>query len=310
MLDVLLHFLIYPGLVFTAIIGWFFEWIARKLTARFQNRVGPPIYQPFIDFIKLISKDMLIPSASGRTMFIMMPMVAFASVLVLTMLIPIISSEPIFGFVGDVIVIMYLLIMIGIATMLCGSSSANPFGGVGASREMLLLISFELPLIISILTVVIEADSLEMREIITSQAGGVFALTAPLALVAFFLAMQAELGMLPFDQAEAETEIVDGVFVEYSGGLLGINRLTHDMKLFVMTSLCVALFFGGPVSWFGMPCIVGHLIKCIILLAVVALIATVTARVRIAQAFKFFWVIVTPIALVNLIWVIIRTVIA
>jgi len=127
----------------------------------------------------------------------------------------------------------------------------------------------------------------------------------PFAAIAFILAMQADLGKLPFDQAEAETEIVDGVFVEYSGGLLGISRLAYDMKLFAMISFCVAMFFGGAVpivvAGITIPAVITLLIKAAIILVVVVAIAGITARVRVGQAFKFFWAVVTPLALIDLV---------
>lgn len=302
----ILAFFIYPGLLFTAVIGMFFEWVARKTTAKFQHRVGPPLLQPFYDFVKLISKDIIIPQAASRTMFILAPLISLAAVATVVMLIPIAGPQPVFGFAGDIIVIIYLFAMMAIATILCGSSSGNPFGAVGASREMTLLLSLELPLVVAVLVPVLAAGSLNMGQIVSSQmAGGMFALQYPFAAIAFILAMQAELGKLPFDQAEAETEIVDGVYVEHSGGLLGINRLAYDMKLFAMISWCVAMFFGGAVSavvaGVTIPAVIIHLIKAILILVVVAAIAGITARVRVGQAFKFFWAVVTPLALIDLV---------
>jgi formate hydrogenlyase subunit 4 len=305
-LALIFAFFIYPGLVFTVVIGMFFEWVARKTTAKFQHRVGPPLIQPFYDFVKLISKDIIIPQRASRSMFILAPLISLAAVTTVVMFIPIAGPQPIFSFAGDIIVIFYLFVMMSTAIILSGSSSGNPFGAVGASREMTLLLSLELPMIIAVLVPVIAIGSLNMLQIVNAQiSGGWFVLQYPFAFIAFLLAMQADLGKLPFDQAEAETEIVDGVYVEYSGGLLGISRLAYDMKIFAMISFFVAMFIGGAVplvvAGVTIPAVIMLLIKAAIILIVVAAIAGITARVRVGQAFKFFWGVVTPLALIDLV---------
>ena len=173
-------YLIVYGFILTAVLGLIASWIDRKVTARIQYRVGPPFFQPFIDIIKLMGKETLIPRTASKGMFVLAPMIGFASVVVVSMLLWGNNLKLFSGFSGDIIVLLYLLAIPSISLMLGGFASGNPLGRIGASREMKLLLGYELPFVLAILVPIIKSGfSLKIGEILSYQAqNGAFALQA------------------------------------------------------------------------------------------------------------------------------------
>jgi len=217
--NTLFNYLIFPGFLFTSIAGLALNWIDRKLTARIQWRVGPPWYQPLFDVLKLFGKEITIPKEGKDTLFLIAPFfslgaIVFASTLLL--LPNFISSS---GFAGDLIVILYLLMIPGISTILGGASSANPLASLGVSREIKLMISYELPLVLAIFTPVIKTSGIiTIDGLLKYQLTNGIMLKNPSCIIAFLVAIiciQAKLGSVPFDQSEAETEIMAGAYIEY-----------------------------------------------------------------------------------------------
>ncbi|WP_456487093.1 complex I subunit 1 family protein [Candidatus Alkanophaga liquidiphilum] len=291
---VLLNLLVYPGFIFAAVVGLLFLWLVRKLLARFQWRVGPPIYQTFADVIKLLSKESVVPENANRFMFVTAPVLALAAVTLAMLLIPVGAKNPALGFLGDVIVLIYLLTIPSVAIIIGGSSSANPFGAIGASREISLTIAYELGLVLSVLTLCVDVNSLLMESVT-----GFNFLRYPLAAVALFICVVAKLGITPFDIPEAKTEIMAGPYTEYSGRLLGIFKLTHAMLLFALSSLFVSLFFAGPFTGNYVVDVLVHLVKCVLVVVVIAVVAAANPRLRIDQALRFFWGFVFVLALID-----------
>jgi len=278
--------LVYPGLIFTAVVGLLLVWEKRKLMARLQARIGPPIYQSFVDFFKLLWKETLIPEDANRSLFILSPIFALTAVTLVMLFLPI-AGKPSLGFVGDLIVVLYLLTIPPFAAAVGGSSSANPFGGVGASREISLLFAYELPLVLAALTVVLDAGTLKLAEIVTAQQGLLYIAKYPLAAIAFFFCIMAKLSWIPFDIPEAKTEIMAGLFTEYSGVLLGIFKLTYAMLAFALPSLFIALFLPVTTGIYGVDILI-HLVLCVVIVALMSVVATVVPRYRIDQAVSFF----------------------
>ncbi|MDF2956892.1 MAG: Formate hydrogenlyase subunit HyfC [Candidatus Alkanophagales archaeon MCA70_species_1] len=278
--------LVYPGLIFTAVVGLLLVWEKRKLTARLQARIGPPIYQCFVDFFKLLWKETLIPEEANRSLFILSPILALTAVTLIMLFIPI-AGKPFLGFVGDLIVVLYLLTIPPFAAAIGGSSSANPFGGVGASREISLLFAYELPLVLAALTVALDAGTLKLAEIVTAQQNLLYIAKYPLAAIAFFFCIMAKLSWIPFDIPEAKTEIMAGLFTEYSGVLLGIFKLAYAMLAFALPSLFIALFLPVTTGIYGVDVII-HLVLCVVIIGLMSVVATVVPRYRIDQAVSFF----------------------
>jgi NADH-quinone oxidoreductase subunit H len=300
----LIVYLIVYGVILTAVIGLVASWVDRKVTARLQYRVGPPFLQPFRDIVKLLGKETLIPAGSSRAMFIFAPMLGFGSVAIAATILWANSGNPIQSFFGDIIVVIYLLAIPSISIMMGGFASGNPLARVGASREMKLLLSYELPFILIILVPVIKSGfSLKLGEILKFQAEtGAFALSVSgiLALVVFVLVMQAKLTLVPFDMPEAETEIISGPLTEYSGTGLAMFKLMKNMLLFTLPFFLVILFLGG-FHLDGIQ-ILYSVLKYVAILVVITLIRNTNPRLRIDQAMKVFWGPVTGIAVVAVVF--------
>lgn len=293
-------YLVVYGFILTVVLGLVASWIDRKITARIQYRKGPPFFQPWIDIVKLLGKETIIPSGASKAVFILAPLLGFGSVVMVSTLLWANNNLLFNSFLGDIIVVIYLLTIPSIAIMIGGFASGNPLGRIGASREMKLLLGYELPFILAILVPIIKSGlSLKLADILSFQAqNGAFALQASgiLALVAAVLCIQAKLGLVPFDIAEAETEIIAGPMVEYSGAPLAVFRLTKNMLLFTLPFFLIILFLGG-FNFDGIH-ILYSVLKYIAVLLIITVIRNTNPRLRIDQAMRFFWGPVTGIAVV------------
>ncbi len=291
-------YLIVYGFAATAAIGLTASWIDRKITARLQYRVGPPLIQPALDIIKLMGKENLVPAGASRGMFLLAPVIGFGGTVTATTLLWMNTMSPAQSFLGDVLVVLYLLLIPSLSIMLGGFASGNPLARMGASREMKLLLGYELPFVLAILVPIIKSDfSLKLGDILRYQSQGqAFALSVSggLALLASVLCMQAKLALVPFDIPEAETEIMSGPFIEYSGTSLALYRLMRNMLLFTLPFFLVILFLGG-FHLTGIRILYSFL-KYIAFVLVITVIRNTNPRLRIDQAMRFFWGPVTLIA--------------
>ncbi len=276
--------IVFPGFVFTACLGLIASWIVRKVSALVQWRVGPPIYQPFVDVAKLMGKEVLIPEQAQQKVFIMAPVMGLAGVLLLSTMLWRITFEPSMLFVGDIIVAIYLMVLPSLALIFGSSASASPHAAVGTSREMKLVMAYELSLVLAFIVVIIKTGG-QLNLAAIAQQTPVFSISGLLAFLVALLCVQAKLGFVPFDMAEAETEIGGGVLMEYSGALLAIWKLIQAMMLVALPLFLVIVFLGGFGAniWAGIG-------KYVLILVVLILIKNTNPRVRIDQAMKFFWV--------------------
>ena len=291
LLSGLVRVLVFPGLFFTAVAGLLASWVDRKVTARVQWRVGPPLLQPFYDFVKLLGKEVIVPAGGSRLAFLGAPLVGLAGVTLAAALIGSAAIWPQAGFSGDVIVLLYLLVMPSLGVILGGIASRNPLASVGASREMKLVIGYELPFILAVLVPIIRSGGrLSLAGLLAFQeAHGSFALSASglLALLVAVLCLQAKLALVPFDQAEAETELMGGALIEYSGAPLAVYKLTKAMMLVVGPVFVVEVLWGGFGSTVGSAALGGA--KYVVLLVVAILLRNTNPRLRIEHAMRFFW---------------------
>jgi len=299
--------LIFPGFLFTVVLGLVACWIVRKVSALVQWRVGPPLFQPFYDIMKLMGKETLIPQDAQRTVFIVAPLVGLAGVLLLsTMLWRITITQT--AFVGDIIVAIYLMVLPSLALILGSSASASPHATIGTSREMKLVMGYELPLVLAFIVVIIKmvglvkAGFVESGQQLTSddlvkvlslaeiaKHAPVLSISGMLAFLAALLCVQAKLGFVPFDIAESETEVASGIMIEYSGVLLAVWKLMQAMMLVALPLFLVMVFLGGFGTTAGWPLVWG-IGKYVLVLVLLILIKNTNPRLRIDQAMKFFWV--------------------
>ena len=315
----LVQLLIFPGLLFCVVFGVLMAGIDRKLVARMQRRVGPPILQPWYDFVKCCAKETIIPRCAKKAIFIGAPYLGLACLIVIALFIPVGSYGSAFTAGADLVVILYLLTIAGVTLIIGASSTGSPSAGVGLSREMVAMISYELPFVLVLLAVgrVAGADSglgctFSLSTIAAYQAanGPLIAHWALIpAAIAMLLVIPCEVGSHPFDIAEAETEICEGALAEYSGHPLGVFRLSHYVKMYIMTALFCAMFLGGiTVGLAGTVGVVVDVLIFLVLCGVVSFICmtlphAVCARLRVEQVFKFYWTVVAGLAALSLVMV-------
>ena len=288
-LKYLFYYLIFPGFLFTGVVGLLTTWVDRKVTARVHWRVGPPWYQPFADTMKLLGKEVILPAGSKKTGFLLMPVVGLAAA---TLASTIIWSANLFStsFVGDSIVVLYIMTIPAIMMILGASASGNPLAALGGSREMKLLFAYELPLVISMLTTVYKAGSFSFERILAVQdASGIMLGSASgiIAFIVMIMCVQAKLTFIPFDIPEAETELAGGTHIEYSGAPLAVIKLNMAIMFFVLPMFMITLFWGG-VSFAGWS-ILTSILKYVAIVVIIVLIKNTNPRVRIDQALRFFW---------------------
>ncbi|MCK5064352.1 MAG: NADH-quinone oxidoreductase subunit H [Candidatus Fermentibacteraceae bacterium] len=293
-------YLVVFGFAATAVLGLITSWIDRKVTARVQYRVGPPFFQPFIDLVKLMGKETVIPAGASRGVFLSAPILGLAGVIVVSTILWVnqFFAE---GFAGDWIVAIYLLAIPSLSIIIAGFASGNPLASLGSSREMKLVIAYELPFILALLVPVISANSIRIGGILEAQTTGIFAgsISGILAIIVAILCVQAKLAFVPFDIPEAETEIVEGPFVEYSGPGLAIFKLMKNMLFFVLPFFLIILFFGG-LRLDGIN-LLWTILEYVGIVAIITVIRNTNPRVRIDQAVRFFWGPMTLIAAVAVI---------
>jgi NADH-quinone oxidoreductase subunit H len=297
----LLYMLVFPGFLFLTFYGMACEWVDRKLYARFQNRVGPPWFQPEADFIKLMAKEEIIPEAADRIMFRLLPVFAMAAVLTAYLYLPIWGTNAVFSFQGDLVVVFYLLTIPTLTFFLAGWHSTSRFATIGSIRTLTQLFAYEVPLLLSLLGPALLAGTWSISGICEFFVAHPELLAVNLiGFVVALIAVQGKLERVPFDIPEAETEIVAGIFTEFSGRLLGLFRLAIDLEMVVAATLISAVFLGGS---FGLHPVLGFIlfiVKTLLIVAILTVFRTVMARIRIEQMMRFCWRYLAPAALVQL----------
>jgi NADH-quinone oxidoreductase subunit H len=266
-------------------LGFIYEGILRKISARMQNRIGPPIWQPILDFVKLLSKQSFEIAGSHYFLISFLSILSAVSLLVIVFTFPFIN---LLNFRWDFILVIYLLVFSTVSFILAGFSFPSPYPLIGSTREITLLFAYELPLMIILLFFGMNYYSLLSlpENLIVS---------FPLFFVAFLLIIQTKLGYQPFNIAEAEQEIVAGYMTEYSGFELAMFNLAKSLGIFIMISLASILFF-------NFKDVLSFIISSLVILFFVILLRVTFARFRIDQGFKFLWFVSLPLILINLVW--------
>lgn len=314
------------GVTVTGIVlGLVFKGIDRKLAAHMQGRIGPPLRQPFLDLRKLLVKENIVPENAITWIFNLAPLLGLGAAITILLYLPIGGFPSVLdGFVspkGDLLVILYLLIIPSLTMVIGGFASGSPYATVGAQREMATMIAYEFPLAIIIISLAWRLSLVEgvtnVFTISTIISTPIWTVVGPLGfigaiilLLALVIVTPAELSKIPFDSPEAETEIADGLMVEYSGRNLAMFYLADGVKMVVMGSLIIALFFPYNISsLIGLESYLGiildvlfYLVKLfIVLLFSVTLIRVSVARLKIDQVVYTYWVPLTLLGLVGLI---------
>jgi len=300
MLLSLLYIFIFPGILFLSVYGLALEYLDRKLYARFQNRVGPPWFQPFADFMKLMGKEGIIPTHADKTMFKVLPSFAVAAVSVVILYLPIWGTNSLYSFDGDLIVVLYLLTIPTITFFIAGWSSNSLYATIGAVRTITQLFAYEVPLFMSLLGPAILANSWSVSGIAAFYSNNpLMALANIPGFIVAIIAIQGKLERSPFDIPDAETEIVAGPFTEYSGRFLAFFRMAIDIEMIVVASLVAAVFLPFWSTSIGLGIVI-YLVKTVFIVFILALIRALMARIRIEQMVNFCWKFLAPLAILQI----------
>jgi NADH-quinone oxidoreductase subunit H len=274
--------LVWPGLICGTLLGWLYMWFIRKLAARFQGRQGPPFYQPFFDFVKLLGKEIIFPGKVSHLLYFGLPVASLLSVVFALALVPV-PGNPMGAFPGDLIVFVYLLEVPALCEILAGFSTRSPYGQIGATREAMMSLAYNLPFLAAVIALAVHAKSFNL----TTLAQTPLSWISLAAALAFFLSLPAKLKTNPFSISNAEQEIVAGAHTEYSGFPLALFELSHTLELVALVSLFVSLFIMPLIS--GWLAWLAYLVVSILLVILLTLLGTATARLKLNQAFKFYW---------------------
>ena len=313
-------------------------WLERKFLGRLQRRLGPTrtgpmgLLQPIADGLKLVLKEDLIPSWSDRSVFWVAPLIVLVPSFMIWVTIPAADNLVLRNLDMGLFYIVAFSVISILGLVLAGWGSANKYGTLGGMRSAAQLVSYEIPVIMVVISVAMLAQSLDLREISNFQYPGIqtalpavgevgqqafnqaemaiaqereltnipYAAVMPLGLIIFLIAGLAELGRTPFDIYFADSEIVGGPFVEYSGAHWSVFFLAEYMNTFAIAALTALLFLGG---WHGplLPDWLWFLVKAYLVVLVIFWVRGTFPRLRIDQLMAFAWQVMVPLSFVNIV---------
>ena len=293
-------------------------WLERKVLGRLQRRLGPTrtgpmgLLQPVADAVKLVLKEDLIPSSADRAVFWVAPLVVLVPSFMIWVTVPAAENLVMRNLDMGLLYIIAFSVLTILGLILAGWGSANKYGALGGFRSAAQLVSYEIPIIMVVISVAMLAQSLDLRVVSISQVPYTdvdivksnpidipFVVLQPLGMIIFLIAGLAEVGRTPFDIYFAESEIVGGPFVEYSGAHWAVFFLAEYMNTFIIAALTAILFLGG---WFGpwLPGWLWFLIKTYFIVLIIFWIRGTFPRLRIDQLMAFAWQVLVPLSFVNI----------
>jgi len=274
--------LIFPGLLYALPVGWLMMGIARKLKARCQRRIGPPLCQPFWDAVKLLAKIPVRRRSNEVPLYIGLPLMAVATAVGALAMLPVFRGES--SFVGDMIVLVGLLEMPPLCFILAGYASRSIYGEVGATREAVVSIASNVPFLAALVAMGTAAGSMRISQIVSSTP---WIVRVP-ALLTILFCMPIKMRLNPFSLANAEQEVLAGPLTEFDGPRLGLWEIAHALEWVALTGFTVALAI--PVRsglWYvDAPVFV---LLSIALVVPLTLLASATGRLKLGQATRLMW---------------------
>lgn len=295
----LIALLFFPSGIFLLAWGLLYEFLDRKLVARFQNRIGPRWFQPLADWVKLLAKEEIIPTGVHAGLFLALPIVALAGALTAALYVPLAGWNPSFSFRGDLVVTLYLLSLMTLCIGLAGANTLDRFSLVGATRALTQLFSYEAPFLLALLGPAIAAGSWQISDVNNFAHSNLWMVVyQPIGFLVAIVGLMGKLELPPFDAPEAETEIVSGALTEYSGRGLALFKIGRNVELVVGLTLVAAFYLGGLAN----P--LEFLIKTLALLLVTAGLQSLFARLRIDQTVGLWWRVGAILALIQLLAII------
>jgi NADH-quinone oxidoreductase subunit H len=298
LLLIVLGFVTYAILAERKVIGWIQGRIG-------PNQVGPwGLLQTVADIVKLLIKEDTIPKNADKTLFKLSPIIAFVPAFVVLAVMPF-SSKIQFADIG--VGLLYYMAISSITTigiLIGGWASNNKYALLGGMRSAAQMISYEIPLVMSVVGIVLTVGSLNLNDIVEAQQKTWFIFPQIIGFVVFIISSVSELNRTPFDLPEAESELVAGYHVEYSGFRFAFFMLAEYVYIFAMSSLTTVLFLGGWNAPFGLtflPGIVWFIIKFSVVVFFLYWVRATMPRIRVDQLMQFAWKVLLPVALANII---------
>ena len=326
-----------PLMLIFATLFAFTTWLERKALARIQNRIGPNkvgipctrislfgLGQPAADGIKMLFKEDIVPRGADRLFHLLAPILALIPAMLVLCFLPLEfpwtkSLLPVQAFLLDGAVIFFFAItgLNTLAVFMAGWASRNKYSLLGGMRAVAQMVSYEIPLVLSAVIVVMMVGNLNAAEIAKAQTGGGFVFTpwGLAAFIIFFIAALAETNRSPFDLPEAESEIIAGYFTEYSGFKFALFFLGEYIAMFAISGLAVTLFLGGgdgpgvtmnlvdqglPTEAFPGLTVIWFLMKIFALIAVMIWLRGTLPRLRVDQLMGFAWKFMLPLSILNI----------
>ncbi|MFZ2089556.1 MAG: NADH-quinone oxidoreductase subunit NuoH [Desulfobaccales bacterium] len=289
-----------------AVNALFLIWMERKVSAHMQLRPGPMevgwhgAIQTVADALKLMGKELITPKDVDRWVYLAAPIVVFLPVLLSFLVIPFSQSLVIRDMNVGVLLILAFAALTVLAVLMAGWASNNKYSVFGAIRSVAQNIAYEIPLLITLMSIIIMVGSLSLVDIVNAQSQYWFVLVQPVAFILYLTCATAETNRAPFDLPEAESELVAGFHTEYSGMRFALFFLAEYTNMFIVAAIATVFFLGG---WQGpfLPGIVWFFLKVYFVIFVIMWFRWTFPRVRFDQLITFAWKILIPLAFANLI---------
>ena len=296
-----------------SLIALFLVWWERKIAAHIQQRFGPMRhgwhgwYQTIMDAIKLLQKEDIRVATRDKAVFFWAPVIGFVAAFLAYIVMPFGENLIVADLNIGILYIMAVTTFTVIALLMAGWGSNNKYALLGGMRSAAQVVSYEIPMVVSVLTVIIFVGSLSMQDIVASQSGWIvnwhiFRLPmGPVAFLTFMVAATAEANRVPFDIPEAESELVAGYNVEYSGMKFAMFFLAEFVNMFTVSAVAVTLFFGGWNGFELIPSWIWFLVKTLLVVLLLMLFRWTYPRLRVDQLMEFAWKFLVPVTFANLI---------
>jgi len=291
--------LVFPGALFALPAGWFMMWLQRKINARLQGRLGPPFFQPFFDFVKLMAKEPVKRPPLQGLLMVGLPLVAVASTLGAIALLPVFPGAGVSS--GDLVLLVSLIEVGPLCAVLGGFVSRSLYGGLGATREAVLTLAYNIPFLTALFALAVSAGSFSLAGVALVAAWPV----RVLAVAALVACIPVKLHLNPFSSASAEQEIYAGSTTEYDGPRLALWELAHSLEWVALTGLVASLVL--PVADASWPIRTLVFVAASLgLVVVLSVLAAATARLKVAQAARWYLIWGSAIALSALVAALVR----
>ena len=305
--SLVIAFIIFAILLSVLVMGfsYLFGWVERKAMSRMQSRRGPTYVGPFgllqnlADVIKLLSKETILPDAADKPLFQLILPLVYATFMLMLAFTPLNAS-----FVGintslGLIIVFMLLSFVPLLLFLAGWTSGNKYGSISAQRSVVMLLSYEVPLLMVIVAVVLASGSYSFSAIVGAQSHLWYIVLMPIGFVLFFIMMLAELERPPFDLREADNEIIAGWLTDVSAPYYALTLFLDYTRMFFGTLLIALLFLGG---WNGpvLPPFVWLMVKVVILTLIIVVVRATTVRMRLDRLLRLGWIYMLPLSVINL----------